>query len=186
MDKTFKLTAKNISEPKAYGNDLIGHTSVMVGTFMLFSLVVPNTVNDPIPSAKTTKSYVMESCSIDNKEKLIGKFQARINELSMLRDNWDYEGAKPIHATVCRQAKALVVRLSENILKSLVVFPDVDGTLLFDVRSNNSHSTIFVCDNFFSYIVKKKSGNNEVASGCSWDNDSDVKAMISKIEDSLS
>jgi hypothetical protein len=71
-------------------------------------------------------------------------------------------------------------------LKSLVVFPDVDGTLLFDVRSDNSHSTIFVCDNFFSYILKKKSGNNEVFSGCSWNKDSDVNAMISKIEDSLS
>lgn len=117
---------------------------------------------------------------------MIGKFLDRINELSMLRDNWDYEGAKPIHATVCRQAKALVVRLSENILKSLVVFPDVDGTLLFDVRSDSSHSTIFVCDNFFSYILKKKSGNNEVVSGCSWNKDFDVNAMISKIEDSLS
>ncbi len=180
------MTAKNISESKACGNNLIGHTSVMVGTFMLFSLVGPNTVNDTIPSAKTTKSYVMESCSIDHKKKLIGKFLDRINELSMLRDNWDYEGAKPIHATVCRQAKALVVRLSENILKSLVVFPDVDGTLLFDVRSDSSHSTIFVCDNFFSYILKKKSGNNEVVSGCSWNKDSDVNAMISKIEDSLS
>lgn len=115
-----------------------------------------------------------------------GKFLNRINELSILRDNCDYEGAKPIHATVCRQAKALVVRLSENILKSLVDFPDVDGTLLFDVRSDNSHSTIFVCDNFFSYILKKKSGNNEVFSGCSWNKDFDVNAMISKIEDSLS
>ena len=62
--------------------------------------------------------------------------------------------------------------------KSLVVFPDVDGTLLFDVRSDNSHSTIFVCDNFFSYILKKKSGNNEVVSGCSWNKDSDVNELL--------
>lgn len=59
-----------------------------------------------------------------------------------------------------------------------MVFPDVDGTLLFDVRSDNSHSTIFVCDNFFSYILKKKSGNNEVVSGCSWNKDSDVNERL--------
>lgn len=185
MDMTFNMTAKNASQTRNYDNNILGHTTIKVGTYLLFSLSAPSTINAAISLSNSKEKYVIESCSVDYKKNLTDKFLARINELGMLKDDWDYEGAKPILSAVCNNARTLIMCLPETVLKSLVIFPDVDGTLLFDIRSKNSHSTIFVCDKFFSYIIKQKSVNTETVSGCSWKNETDVNTMISKIETSL-
>lgn len=66
----------------------------------------------------------------------------RLKELELLPDNWDEEGAVKIDSDVINHAVDIVYACNDQVLSSWNIFPEANGTLLFQKSDNSAVASI--------------------------------------------
>jgi hypothetical protein len=79
----------------------------------------------------------------------------RIEELSKLKDGWDGYGALSIEKDAIDNIKKIAETSNPSDLKKWILFPDIDGSLYMDLKSEKKEAGINLFANKFSYFVEK-------------------------------
>lgn len=87
------------------------------------------------------------------------RHKARIDELAALKSNWDDDNALPIEKQTIKNARVLIDKANEADLKDWVIFPDTNGTILLENKTNDA--TISLGNKSFSFISKSLRGSNQ-------------------------
>lgn len=77
-----------------------------------------------------------------NISELQAKALNRLKELEQLPDNWDEEGAAKIDQDIINHAVDIVYGCDDKVLSNWNIFPDTNGTLLFQKADNSAIASI--------------------------------------------
>lgn len=86
----------------------------------------------------------------------IDKMEARLERLSLLKEGWEGNNAKPIHPAVINNMRAVLHQCKEKDIMSWLLFPDVDGNLYLDFKSDETDAGIVLSETSFSYFANDK------------------------------
>lgn len=78
--------------------------------------------------------------------------QDRLNELANLKQDWDDDGASPIEPQVVANMRQILELSPESALSSWVLFPDINGTLLIKIKSQQASISIGTSEFSYAYI----------------------------------
>ena len=78
---------------------------------------------------------------------------ARLNELACLSEDWDDDGALPIEPQVIANLRLILDASTDEALSSWVLFPDINGTLLIKIKSQQA--SISIGESEYSYAYNK-------------------------------
>ncbi len=78
---------------------------------------------------------------------------SRLNELARLSEGWDDDGALPIEPQVIANLRQMLDMSPDAALSSWVLFPDINGTLLIKMKSQQA--SISIGESEYSYAYNK-------------------------------
>lgn len=84
------------------------------------------------------------------------RMKARLGELAELSQGWDGNNAKPISSRVYNNMQAVLLCCQDNDIERWVLFPDVNGNLYLDLKSDDVDAGIILSDKSFSYFTDDK------------------------------
>ena len=84
------------------------------------------------------------------------RMKARLGELAELSQGWDGNNAKPISSRVYNNMQAVLLSCQDNDIERWVLFPDVNGNLYLDLKSDDVDAGIILSDKSFSYFTDDK------------------------------
>lgn len=86
--------------------------------------------------------------------------QLRLDGLCKLEEGWDGNSAAPINRVVVGNMRSVIQNCKESDLASWLLFPDVDGNLYLDFKSEEVDAGIILSEHSFSYFVGDKDERN--------------------------
>jgi len=92
-------------------------------------------------------------------EKIQDKYSSthkRLEELSNLKQGWDGYGALPIEDEAIRNIERVLMVSEFSDFSKWIIFPDVDGSIYLDLKSDIKEAGINIFSNRFSYFIKDK------------------------------
>ncbi|MBR6187594.1 MAG: hypothetical protein IKQ59_01365 [Prevotella sp.] len=84
------------------------------------------------------------------------RMKARLGELSKLSQGWDGNNAQPVSTRVCNNMQAVLLCCQDNDIEQWTLFPDINGNLYLDLKSDDVDAGIILSDKSFSYFTDDK------------------------------
>lgn len=81
--------------------------------------------------------------------------QHRLEQLSKLSDGWDGDEAVSVDVAVLRSAEDMIKMCDSDLLQSLSIMPDTNGTLLFDFKTAKGKSVLNMGTERISFFIKR-------------------------------
>ena len=114
-----------------------------------------------VPLSYDNKKWLVEKLHEDiNRCSVIDKLKIRLEQLSTLKQGWDGNNAQPVHPAVLSNMRAVLHQCNEKDMASWLLFPDVNGNLYLDLKSDNIDAGIVLAENTFSYFTDEKDGKD--------------------------
>lgn len=89
------------------------------------------------------------------------KWQKDLDEISVLTDNWDEEGASRIDRTAILNASRIVSSLDKNVAKEIRLYPTPLGAVMLKLETDKGRLKGEIGDQLISYFVKRPSMSPE-------------------------
>lgn len=86
----------------------------------------------------------------------IDKMENRLEQLSVLKQGWDGNNAQPVHPAVLKNMRAVLHLCKEKDISSWLLFPDVNGNLYLDLKSDHVDAGMVLAESTFSYFTDEK------------------------------
>ena len=84
------------------------------------------------------------------------QMKARLVELAGLSQGWDGNNALPISVSACNNMQSVLLSCQDNDIEHWVLFPDINGNLYLDLKSDDVDAGIILSDKSFSYFTDDK------------------------------
>lgn len=81
------------------------------------------------------------------------RLEQRIDELEHLQANWDNENAPSISSKACQFSREVLRNTSDALLDGLAIFPNTNGKILMQWRTENGDACLSILDDAFAYDV---------------------------------
>lgn len=81
------------------------------------------------------------------------QMRIRLGELAELRQGWDGNNAQPISVRTRNNMQTILLSCKDDDIEHWVLFPDVNGNLYLDLKSENIDAGIILSDGSFSYFT---------------------------------
>ncbi len=110
-----------------------------------------------VPLSYDNKKWLAKKLNEDiNSRSAIDKMDARLEQLCTLEQGWDGSNAQPVHPDVISNMRAVLRQCEEKDIKSWLLFPDVNGNLYLDFKSDDIDAGIILSETTFSYFANEK------------------------------
>ena len=86
----------------------------------------------------------------------VERMKARLAELAGLSQGWDGNNALPLSVRVCSNMQAVLLSCQDDDIEQWVLFPDINGNLYLDLKSDVVDAGIILSDKSFSYFTDDK------------------------------
>lgn len=112
------------------------------------------------------------------------KYFDRLDEIALLEDDWDGEGAKSVNEKAIDNVRHLIGNMPQSILLAkLKLFPSELGAVSMKLESSKGKLRAEIGDSIFSYYVRRTGARNaEHHSFEEW-NDSNIAYLVSSLSD---
>ena len=91
-----------------------------------------------------------EDIKADNK---IAMMSQRLDSLTELRQGWDGNNALPIDQRTYSNMQAVLLCCHDEDVEQWLLFPDIDGSLYLDLKSDKADAGIILSSNAFSFFT---------------------------------
>lgn len=78
----------------------------------------------------------------------------------MLNEGWDGNNARPVSAAVISNMRDVLNKCEDKDIESWVLFPDVNGNLYLDFKSDEVDAGLILAETSFSYFADDKDGKD--------------------------
>ena len=110
-----------------------------------------------VPLSYDNKRWLANKLYEDiNSRSAIEKMDARLEQFCTLKQGWDGNNAQPVHPAVISNMRAVLRQCEEKDIKSWLIFPDADGNLYLDFKSEEIDAGIVLAESTFSYFADDK------------------------------
>ena len=110
-----------------------------------------------VPLSYDNKKWIAEKLNEDLANRsVMDKMSTRLKQLATLEQGWDGNNALPVHPAVISNMRAVLRLCEEKDIKSWLLFPDVDGNLYLDFKSDDIDAGIVLAEATFSYFANEK------------------------------
>jgi hypothetical protein len=114
-----------------------------------------------LPLSNDNKKWLADRLYEDiHAESKTERMKARLSELSTLSRGWDGNNAQPISPRTCDNMQAVLMSCNDEDIEHWVLFPDVDGRLYLDLKSDDVDAGVILSDKSFSYFAGDKDGED--------------------------
>ena len=114
-----------------------------------------------LPLNSDSKKWLADRLYEDiHAESKIERMKVRLSELSELNKGWDGNNAQPISTRTCNNMQAVLMFCRDEDIEHWVLFPDVDGRLYLDLKSDKIDTGVILSDKSFSYFAEDKDGED--------------------------
>lgn len=114
-----------------------------------------------IPLSYDNKKWLVDKLYEDiQRTKPLEEMFARLGDLSKLEKGWDGYNAVPLKPAVVENLQSLLKKCGEDDVAPWVLFPDVDGNIYLDFKSDQVDAGIIISEKEFSYFVDDKDERN--------------------------
>ena len=109
------------------------------------------------PLSYDNKKWLAKKLNEDiNGATVVDKMRARLEQLSSLKQGWDGNNAMPLSPAVISNMRAVLSRCKDKDIESWVLFPDVNGNLYLDFKSDETDAGLILSESSFSYFAGEK------------------------------
>ena len=90
----------------------------------------------------------------------VDKMKGRLGQLSLLNEGWDGNNAQPISPAVISNMQDVLNKCKDKDIESWVLFPDINGNLYLDFKSDEVDAGLILSETYISYFAKDKEGKD--------------------------
>ena len=90
----------------------------------------------------------------------VEQMSIRLDELCKLKEGWDGNNAAPVNPIVADNIRSVLQKCKDVDVASWVLFPDVNGNLYLDFKSDQIDAGIILSEHSFSYFAGDKDEQN--------------------------
>ena len=114
-----------------------------------------------LPLSNDNKKWLADRLYEDiHAENKIERMKERLVELSGLSQGWDGNNAQPISVCVYNNMQTVLLSCRDSDIEHWALFPDVNGNLFLDLKSDDVDAGIILSDKSFSYFTDDKDDKN--------------------------
>lgn len=110
-----------------------------------------------LPLSQDNKKWLADRLYADiQASSKTGRMKVRLNELAKLEAGWDGNNAQPVSPQACYNMEAILASCNEEDIENWILFPDVNGNLYLDLKSEDIDAGIILSGNTFSFFTDEK------------------------------